>query len=66
MPFGGGRRICPGNKFSMLEMKTALAILLRRFTFKTDPDRPMIEQETAGLFGFDAERGFPIFVKERA
>ena len=66
MPFGGGRRICPGNKFSMLEMKTALAILLRRFTFKADPERPMIELESAGLLGYEAERGFPIFVQERA
>ena len=50
----------------MLEMKTALAILLRRFTFKADPERPMIELESAGLLGYEAERGFPIFVQERA
>ncbi|CAG8523279.1 9024_t:CDS:2 [Paraglomus occultum] len=29
--FGGGPRICPGNKFAMIELKTLLAAVYRRF-----------------------------------
>ena len=38
MPFGGGERICIGNRFAMLELKTMMALLVRQYTFAPDPE----------------------------
>ena len=35
MPFGAGPRVCPGRYLAMLEMKTALAMLLGRFDIES-------------------------------
>lgn len=37
MPFGAGPRVCVGNHFALLEIKLALAVLLRRVRFHEAP-----------------------------
>jgi len=39
--FSAGTRACIGSGFALLEMKTILAILLRRFRLEFDPRRPV-------------------------
>ena len=47
MPFGAGPRICPGRYLALLEMKMAMAMLLRRFdilSVDTPDGRPADER----------------------
>jgi sterol 14-demethylase len=47
IPFGGGRHVCLGNSFAMLQIKTILAALLRHYDFELFGDP--IESDFRGL-----------------
>lgn len=37
MPFGEGRKLCIGNRFSLLLLKVGLCVLLKNFEFRVNP-----------------------------
>ena len=48
-PFGGGRRICVGNHFALLVLRTVLARLLPRFRLVPEPGHPVVPAPTTTL-----------------
>ena len=49
VPFGAGRRQCPGYGLSPFEIKVALSRLVRRFKFATPHDMPRPEIKAHGM-----------------
>jgi len=49
LPFGGGRRICIGQSFALMEMALIAAIMGQRFTFDLAPDDPVELEATLTL-----------------
>lgn len=43
IPFGDGPRICIGNRFALVQVKLALAKILKRFEFEIDDSRNVAE-----------------------
>ncbi|KIJ45086.1 hypothetical protein M422DRAFT_29936 [Sphaerobolus stellatus SS14] len=41
LAFSAGPRICPGRHFAMLEMKATIALVLRQFTLRPVPTKPI-------------------------
>jgi cytochrome P450 len=42
IPFGGGPRICIGNRFAMMEAVLVLATVAQRFRLEWQPDHPVV------------------------
>jgi cytochrome P450 len=49
LPFGGGRRICIGQSFALMEMVLMAVIMSQRFTFDLAPDYPVELEATLTL-----------------
>ena len=49
LPFGGGRRICIGTSFALMESTLIIAMMSRRFTFDVAPGHPVEPEATLTL-----------------
>ncbi|KAJ6971804.1 cytochrome P450 82A4-like [Populus alba x Populus x berolinensis] len=49
IPFGSGRRMCPGISFALQVLNLALATLLHGFNIETVDDAPIDMTETGGI-----------------
>jgi cytochrome P450 len=49
LPFGGGRRVCIGQSFALMEMVLMTAIMSQRFTFDLRPGHPVELEATLTL-----------------
>ena len=62
LPFGGGRRICIGQSFALMEMVLMAAIMSQRFTFDVLPDHPVELEATLTL---RPKRGVHVIARRR-
>jgi cytochrome P450 len=62
LPFGGGRRICIGQSFALMEMVLMAAIMSQRFTFDLAPDAAIDLEATLTL---RPKSGVPVIGSER-
>jgi cytochrome P450 len=63
IPFGGGRRRCIGASFAMLEMKTVLRALARRFEIRPAQALPEIARRRG--ISISPGRGCVVVLSER-
>lgn len=54
MPFGSGRRMCPGVSFALQSLHITLASLLQQFVVKNPSDEPIDMSESFGLTNMKA------------
>jgi cytochrome P450 len=62
LPFGGGRRICIGQSFALMEMVLMTAIMSQRFTFDLVPGHRVELEATLTL---RPKHGVKVVVHER-
>lgn len=62
LPFGGGRRVCIGNQFALMEGQIILATLAGRLEFSPVSARP---RNTEALFTLRPKGGMPLVVQQR-
>ena len=49
LPFGGGRRVCIGSSFALMEAALVTAIMSQRFTYELEPGHPVEPEATLTL-----------------
>ena len=49
MPFGGGPRLCVGNKFALQEARVALVRLVQHFRLELAPGMPRVPALATGI-----------------
>jgi cytochrome P450 len=62
LPFGGGRRVCIGQSFALMEMVLMAAIMSQRFTFDVCHDQPVELEATLTL---RPRHGLPVVAYRR-
>lgn len=62
IPFGSGRRMCPGIGFAMALIEVTLANLVNRFNWRVDLRYSGDEYDLAETTGLDVSRKFPLIV----
>ncbi|TKY69137.1 steroid 17alpha-monooxygenase or 17alpha-hydroxyprogesterone aldolase [Spatholobus suberectus] len=62
IPFGAGRRICPGNTFGLIIVETALAFLLYHFDWKLPNGMKSEDLEMTEEFGLTARRKADLYL----
>ncbi|CAI9283799.1 unnamed protein product [Lactuca saligna] len=62
LPFGGGRRKCPGINFAMAINKLALANLVYKFDFKVPNEGKVEELDMSESSGLTVHRKYPLLV----
>jgi cytochrome P450 len=63
MPFGGGRRVCIGAGFSIMEATLITAMCAQRFRFDLTPDAHIVPETTITL---RPRHGLPMTLHHRA
>lgn len=62
LPFGGGKRVCIGQSFAVMEAVLATAILSQRFVFDAKPGHPVCPEATLTL---RPRYGLPMIARRR-
>jgi cytochrome P450 len=60
MPFSAGPRYCIGTSLAMMQLKTAMSILLKRYRFALKPDTNV---ECTGFNSIRPKRGLPMILQ---
>jgi cytochrome P450 len=61
MPFSAGPRYCIGTSLALMQLKTAMSILLKRYRFRLKPGTNV---ECAGFNSIRPKRGLPMILRE--
>ena len=65
MPFAAGVRQCPGHKFGMIEMKTIISWILRKYTITTEVPREKYDGALTPMVALHAGDGNHLQIKRR-
>ena len=60
LPFGSGRRMCPGYSLGLKVIQVSLANLLHGFTWSLPNGMTKEELSMEGIFGLSTPRKFPL------